>query len=107
MGEIRMLLPVTKAYTKADNKSDHTAAKAIIQWACRRGMLELDKVLLAFCDLVFDTLNTAQQQNFSQLLQATDNDLYSWIFGDSLPQEPKLQDLSLYLRHLAKTGLCR
>ena len=52
-----------------------------IRWACRRGMLELDKILLPFVDYVYDNLATAQQQSFVALLSNSDQELYQWLLG--------------------------
>jgi len=73
-----------------------------VRWSCRRGMLELDHILIPFCDEVFASLATDKQLNFVRLLQATDQDLYNWLLGTDLPEQPELQDLAMVLRYLAK-----
>ncbi|MCV5902066.1 succinate dehydrogenase assembly factor 2, partial [Escherichia coli] len=37
--------------------------KARIKWACRRGMLELDVVIMPFFEECFDALNEQEQRD--------------------------------------------
>lgn len=53
---------------------------AKIKWQCRRGMLELDYALNAFITQHIDMLNEADQEQLTQLLDYSDQDLYNWIF---------------------------
>lgn len=55
--------------------------KARIKWACRRGMLELDVVIMPYFDECFDSLNDAEKQDFVALLECDDPDLFSWVMG--------------------------
>lgn len=50
-----------------------------IRWQCRRGMLELDLILLKFFDGCFAELKEADKQLFIELLQETDQTLYQWL----------------------------
>ena len=55
--------------------------KARIKWGCRRGMLELDVVIMPFYEDCFETLNQSEQQEFVSLLECDDPDLFKWIMG--------------------------
>ncbi|KUJ00288.1 FAD assembly factor SdhE [Vibrio sp. MEBiC08052] len=55
--------------------------KARIKWACRRGMLELDVVIMSFFEECFDQLSESDQQDFVSLLESDDPDLFSWLMG--------------------------
>ncbi|MBF9001640.1 MULTISPECIES: FAD assembly factor SdhE [Vibrio] len=55
--------------------------KARIKWACRRGMLELDVVIMPFYEECFEDLTPVEQQNFVSLLECDDPDLFKWIMG--------------------------
>jgi len=61
--------------------------KARLRWQCRRGMLELDYILLAFLDHQFDNLNTTEQRLFETLLTHQDKNLISWILNKSSPTD--------------------
>jgi len=55
--------------------------KARIKWACRRGMLELDVVIMPFFEECFDSLSEGEQKDFVSLLECDDPDLFTWIMG--------------------------
>lgn len=59
-----------------------------IRWACRRGMLELDVLLLPFFEKTFEQLTPTEQQGFVALLGESDQDLYNWLLGKALPSDP-------------------
>lgn len=50
-------------------------------WACRRGMLELDLMLMAFFTHEFDKLTANDQDLFAKLLAETDQCLYDWLLS--------------------------
>lgn len=52
-----------------------------IKWQCRRGMLELDLLLLPFYEGKFTQLSPALQQAFINLLDHPDPDIYNWFLG--------------------------
>lgn len=80
----------------------HIAQKAQIRWQCRRGMLELDILLLAFFDMYYDKLNTKAQELFVKLLEATDPELYSWLLGESVPPD----DLQRIVTRIRESNSC-
>ncbi|MBD1555334.1 succinate dehydrogenase assembly factor 2 [Vibrio sp. S9_S30] len=55
--------------------------KARIKWACRRGMLELDVVIMPFFEEQFENLSEQEQKDFASLLECDDPDLFTWIMG--------------------------
>lgn len=64
--------------------------KARIKWSCRRGMLELDVIIMPFFDVCFDQLTPIEQQDFVDLLECDDPDLFCWLMGKGASDEPKL-----------------
>ena len=50
-----------------------------LRWQCRRGMLELDLVLLTFLDKNYLNLSAADQELFEQLLTHSDQALYCYL----------------------------
>lgn len=60
------------------------ASKAQIRWQCRRGMLELDLILLDFFDTYYDRLSNTLQVAFSELLERSDPELYDWLLKENL-----------------------
>ena len=61
-----------------------------VRWHCRRGMLELDAMLLPFVDAVYPTLSATQQATFVRLLEAQDPDLFAWLMGRTQPDDEVL-----------------
>lgn len=55
--------------------------KARLRWACRRGMLELDVLLMPFMDAGYDALSDQQKAIFERLLACDDPDLFAWFMG--------------------------
>lgn len=55
--------------------------KARVKWACRRGMLELDVLIMPFFEQCFDDLSETEQQAFIDLLACDDPDLFTWLMG--------------------------
>ena len=54
---------------------------ARLRWACRRGMLELDVLLMPFVEEAFGDLSFEDQVLFERLLTSDDPDLYAWFMG--------------------------
>jgi len=67
--------------------------KARIKWACRRGMLELDVVIMPFFDECFDLLSEAEQEDFVALLQCDDPDLFNWLMRHGRSENLKLANM--------------
>ncbi|KEY90015.1 hypothetical protein CF66_9046 [Candidatus Photodesmus katoptron] len=57
--------------------------KSRIEWACRRGMLELDIIITSFFENCFDELTQNEKRSFATLLEYSDPVLFSWIIGYS------------------------
>jgi antitoxin CptB len=50
-----------------------------LRWRCRRGMLELDLVLLGFLETSYLKLDEEGRMLFAELLQEEDADLWQWM----------------------------
>lgn len=50
-------------------------------WHSRRGMLELDLLLLPFLEQCFDELGIGEQEIYEQLLKSEDQDLFAWLMA--------------------------
>lgn len=74
--------------------------KLKLEWDCRRGMLELDNVIMPFYKQHFDSLNTQQKQAFIHLLECSDLELFSWIFNGNEPSDPELRQIILHIRKI-------
>jgi antitoxin CptB len=64
-----------------------------ICWASRRGMLELDLIMVPFVEQRFRDLPEIDQKRFTDLLESEDNDLFAWFLGRQKPEDPELADI--------------
>ena len=62
-------------------------------WRSRRGMLELDLLLVPFLEDVYLTLPASEQQLFERLLEQDDPDLLQWFSRKGEPDDPQLARL--------------
>jgi antitoxin CptB len=72
-------------------------------WGSRRGMLELDLILLPFLENVYPSLVQADKESYWKLLEAEDQDLYAWFMNRLDPEDTSLQRIVDIVR--ANTGL--
>lgn len=61
-----------------------------IFWHSRRGMLELDLLLVPFAQEQFEHLDYADQVLYAQLLENEDQDLWFWLLGQGDPSNTAL-----------------
>jgi len=73
-----------------------------LRWASRRGMLELDLILLPFLDNVFPLLDTQHQHLFEKLLTCEDQDMFTWFLHRVDPEDSELKTIVDIIR--ANTG---
>jgi antitoxin CptB len=59
-------------------------------WSSRRGMLELDLMLVPFVEERFLHLDEQQQQHYIRLLTCEDMDLFTWLLDRQPPEDPEL-----------------
>ncbi len=75
-----------------------------IYWASRRGMLELDLVLMPFVQERLRELSADEQQRYVRLLECEDTELFAWFLQRQRPQDPELAaivDIVLAYAHRA------
>jgi len=61
-----------------------------IYWASRRGMLELDLVLMPFVERRLRQLDDADQERYRLLLESEDTELFAWFLQRQIPQDAEL-----------------
>ncbi|MAT50772.1 MAG: response regulator receiver protein [Porticoccaceae bacterium] len=67
-------------------------------WASRRGMLELDLILLPFLDQVYPDLGDEDKQRYQRLLDSEDQDLFAWFLRREDPSDPELLKIVQIIR---------
>ena len=76
--------------------------KLRIEWDCRRGMLELDKIIMPFYLAHFDELSDDKKDIFLRLLASTDLQLFSWFFNRGKSQDEDIQAMVEYIQGVQK-----
>lgn len=62
-------------------------------WHSRRGMLELDLLLVPFVEHEYATLAADLQNDYHQLLECEDSDIYAWLMQRGSPDEAALRNI--------------
>jgi len=71
-------------------------------WHSRRGMLELDLLLVPFVREHYSKLDAANQARYRKLLACEDQDLFAWLMRREEPQDADLRPIvALILQHAA------
>lgn len=64
-----------------------------IYWSSRRGMLELDLILVPFGQQRYPQLSPARQELYRRLLECEDTELFAWLLGRGRPTDPELAEM--------------
>jgi antitoxin CptB len=64
-------------------------------WQSRRGMLELDVLLVPFVKEVYPTLDEENQRRYRLLLSCEDQDMFGWFMERAVPDD---EDLRIIVR---------
>ena len=72
-----------------------------LRWRCRRGMKELDVLLLRYLDRDYYYVPLPQRQAFEALLDMSDPEILDYILGRKTPEN---RELSLVIARLSVAG---
>lgn len=64
-----------------------------LRWRCRRGMRELDQLMLRYLDHRWPQADTAERAVFERLLDTEDDRLWRWFMGREAVEETELRDI--------------
>jgi len=67
--------------------------KRRVYWHSRRGMLELDLLLIPFVDQRFEQLQHEDQLLYQEFLEEEDQDLFAWLLKRQEPTEAKFKPM--------------
>ncbi len=76
----------------------NTEQRSRLRWRCRRGMVELDILLMRYFDRNADAMVAADIRQFESLLATQDPLLAQWLFGRSQPEDKSLGSLVQRIR---------
>lgn len=77
---------------------------ARLRWRCRRGMRELDRLLEAFVESDYATLDAAGRARFDALLELPDPRLAGYLFRRERPVDPADEALIARIRGALAPG---
>jgi antitoxin CptB len=64
-----------------------------LRWRCRRGMRELDQLMLRYLDQRWPGAEDSERSLFLRLLDSEDDKLWAWCMGRERPADPELDAL--------------
>lgn len=69
------------------NQEEHVRR---LRWHCRRGIKEVEVLLLPFFEQCYTDLSLQDQSVFERLLEQHDVDMFEWFMQRSLPEDVEL-----------------
>ncbi|MET0986230.1 MAG: succinate dehydrogenase assembly factor 2 [Steroidobacteraceae bacterium] len=77
-----------------------STSNARLRWQCRRGMRELDLLLLRYLESEYPTVTRGEQQGFERLLELTDPELLGYLLHGERPADQELAHVIERVRNL-------
>lgn len=71
-----------------------------LRWRCRRGMRELDQLMLRYLDRAWPEDSEAGRAVFLRLLDVEDDTLWRWLMGHEVPSDDAFAALVARIRQL-------
>ena len=84
----------------ADGAEDDEATLRRLRWRCRRGMRELDQLMLRWLDARWAASDERERALFLRLLDSEDDKLWAWFMGRETPPDAALVDFVASVRDL-------
>ncbi|WP_108446623.1 succinate dehydrogenase assembly factor 2 [Halomonas denitrificans] len=87
-----------------DDSSPEAALRKRLYWHSRRGMWELDLLLIPFLEQRYGDLDEADQAAFRALIDEEDQDLFLWLMRREWPEDPtRRRIVKLIVEHAEST----
>ena len=71
-----------------------------LRWRCRRGMRELDQLMVRWLDARFAVADERERALFVRLLDSEDDKLWAWFMAREAPDDAELADFVAAVRDL-------
>ncbi|MGB5165093.1 MAG: succinate dehydrogenase assembly factor 2 [Woeseiaceae bacterium] len=65
--------------------------KSRLRWQCRRGMRELDELVVWYLETRFDDADDEQKSAFQALLELPDPELMGYLLGKQMPEQESIR----------------
>lgn len=72
---------------------------ARLRWRCRRGMKELDLVLLRWLERDYPGASTAERAAFTRILDLQDPEIFGYLVGRAEPSDDTLRNVLARIRN--------
>jgi len=83
--------------------SDESAENNRVYWASRRGMLELDLVLMPYSKERYPLASAAERDAYQLLLDCEDTELFGWFLQKDVPEDAVLAGIVTTVLDFART----
>ena len=80
----------------AHERRSRSRRRRILFRAWHRGIREMDLIMGRFADAAIDAMSNAELDEFEQLIEVPDRDLYRWITGED--ETPSNYDTAVFRR---------
>lgn len=80
--------------------ADRPDEVARLRWRCRRGMKELDLVLLRYLEQDYPQASPVDRDAFARILELQDPDLFGYLVGRDTPAEASLRHVVARIRRV-------
>jgi len=74
-----------------------------LRWRCRRGMLELDLLLLPFLENHYQALDEQEKQTFIEILEYEDQTLHRLLMDQIPPETKEIKNIVEKIQSATKT----
>lgn len=75
--------------TLSEPSPPDAALRKRLYWHSRRGMWELDLLLIPFLEQCYDDLAEPDQAAYRSLIEEEDQDLFAWLMRREWPEDPQ------------------
>lgn len=87
-----------------DQSTAEDVQRKRLYWHSRRGMWELDLLLVPFLEQRYDGLEEADKVAFRELIDEEDQDLFAWLMRREWPEAPaRRRIVQLIVEHAEST----
>ena len=83
---------------RASGRGSTPLDKSRLRWQCRRGMKELDQLLVAYLDEHYDAADDTEKAAFQSLLELPDPELIGYLLGKQPPEEESMTGVVARIR---------
>ncbi|MGR9073958.1 MAG: FAD assembly factor SdhE [Gammaproteobacteria bacterium] len=73
-----------------------------LKWRCRRGMLELDRILLRYLEYAYSEADSKERMLFASLLELQDMELLNYFLGYESPDSRELAELVKKIQSISR-----